>query len=426
MAPLSQCLCFLAIYISLIVVGGLIFKVTECPDEIAVKQKSAEDKREFREFLTIILSHLKKCSKENGEPELPLIKIIKTLQLHYTITTEKEDFECETWSMYNSIFFSFTIVTTIGYGKVTPQTQLGRGACLFYTIIGVPINCILITFIGYLLKEKVSELCQQGGPLINIHNLEIYYICKFVFQVEKLKGRHTSMFMFALMIMTVVLVFILLPSAMFCYIEGWTYLDGLYYSILSLSTVGFGDLTNESKTEVEQKLGPLIWIYRVFVWLWLVFGISLISFINSIFTEYFKKKAKIIRKFSLIPMTMPMPDYRRGSNISIQSTSVATRPQLVITPTKEITLSEETITILSLHEFEKNEQIEMLRRYEERRNRLWDNFGAEHEDDDFPNNIRQQLDSDNVARETHENRQFNGINNCLLGLLWAKFLVHCF
>ena len=136
------------------------FKATECPDEIAVKRKVAEDKKELREYMTIILSYLKKCSKvlEHGEPELALMEIIKTKL--GTITTEKEDFECETWSMYNSIFFSFTIITTIGYGKITPQTELGRGACLFYTIIGVPINCFLITFIGCFLKEKVSELCQ--------------------------------------------------------------------------------------------------------------------------------------------------------------------------------------------------------------------------------------------------------------------------
>ena len=232
--------------------------------------------------------------------------------------------------------------------------------------------------------------------------------------------------MFALMIMTVVLVFILLPSAMFCYIEGWTYLDGLYYSILSLSTVGFGDLTNESKTEVEQKLGPLIWIYRVFVWLWLIFGISLISFTNSIFTEYFKKKAKELR-FSLIPMTIPTPEDRRGSNMSIRSTPslpMSTHPQLVRTPTIETTLSEDTI--LSLHEFEHNEQIEMLKKYEESRNRLWDNFGAEHENDDFPKNVRQRLDSDKAAKKPNENRQFNIIDNLLLGLLLAQFLVNCF
>ena len=31
--------------------------------------------------------------------------------------------DCEKWSVYNSFFFSFTAITTIGYGKIAPETQ---------------------------------------------------------------------------------------------------------------------------------------------------------------------------------------------------------------------------------------------------------------------------------------------------------------
>ena len=157
--PFCLIVCFLVIYISILIVGGFLFHATECPNEKAVKRRDAEDERDLREYMTIIYSHLENCNKvfEHGEEELALMKVIKTKIS--TITTKEEDFECKRWSMYNSIFFSFTIITTIGYGKVTPQTQLGRGTCFFYTIIGVPINCILITFIGNFIKEKVSELC---------------------------------------------------------------------------------------------------------------------------------------------------------------------------------------------------------------------------------------------------------------------------
>ena len=78
--------------------------------------------------------------------------------------------------------------------------------------------------------------------------------CKFVLQLKKQRGRYASMF--TVMIMTVI-VFIFLPSALFWYIESWTYVDGLYYSVLSLSTVGFGDFTTEGEKEVEHKLGTL-------------------------------------------------------------------------------------------------------------------------------------------------------------------------
>ena len=161
--PFWKIVCFLAMYISLLIVGGHLFKATECPDEIKVKKKSAEDEREWHDFIIMISSYLEGCDEfhQYEEPSM-LTSILETMYNKSNIkinAMEGEDFVCETWSLYNSIFFSFTITTTIGYGKVTPQTQLGRGTCFFYTIIGVPINCILITFIGNFIKEKVSELC---------------------------------------------------------------------------------------------------------------------------------------------------------------------------------------------------------------------------------------------------------------------------
>ena len=66
--------------------------------------------------------------------------------------------ECVTWSLFNSIFFAFTSITTIGYGKDTPTTQLGRGFSVFYIILGMPINTIVISSIAGFLKSKVSKL----------------------------------------------------------------------------------------------------------------------------------------------------------------------------------------------------------------------------------------------------------------------------
>jgi len=38
------------------------------------------------------------------------------------------------------------------------------------------------------------------------------------------------------------IVFMILPAVVFWYIEdGWTYLDSLYFSFVTLTTVGFGD-----------------------------------------------------------------------------------------------------------------------------------------------------------------------------------------
>ena len=44
----------------------------------------------------------------------------------------------------------------VGYGRIALQTQLGRGVCLIYSLLGVPINAILIGTLGSYLGRKES------------------------------------------------------------------------------------------------------------------------------------------------------------------------------------------------------------------------------------------------------------------------------
>ena len=60
---------------------------------------------------------------------------------------------CPKWNIYNSIFFAFTVVTTIGYGHLAPATEGGKLLCVFYSLLGIPINGILGNYFG----SKVSD-----------------------------------------------------------------------------------------------------------------------------------------------------------------------------------------------------------------------------------------------------------------------------
>ena len=74
---------------------------------------------------------------------------------NYEEAQEKHE-ACEKWGFFNSVFFCFTSITTIGYGKISLQTQLGRLACLIYSIVGIPLNTVVIGFTGNLLINKGS------------------------------------------------------------------------------------------------------------------------------------------------------------------------------------------------------------------------------------------------------------------------------
>ena len=153
---------FVAFYFCYLLMGSYIIYTSECPDEIAVKSRKAAETRE----LTILMSHVRNRSEELWLKVSPsnmtsiLLQELPELMAKSKISAGQEvaaDIDCVTWSFFNSFFMAFTSITTIGFGTVAPQTQLGRGTYLIYSIIGMPFNSILIGFIGNSFINQVSE-----------------------------------------------------------------------------------------------------------------------------------------------------------------------------------------------------------------------------------------------------------------------------
>ena len=65
------------------------------------------------------------------------------------------------WDYLQSIFFSSTILTTIGYGNIAPVTFPGRLFCIFFAIVGVPFTLSVIADVGQILATIVSKICKK-------------------------------------------------------------------------------------------------------------------------------------------------------------------------------------------------------------------------------------------------------------------------
>lgn len=70
-------------------------------------------------------------------------------------------------------------------------------------------------------------------------------------------------------------IILLVGSLVFHYLEGWDYIDALYFSIITLTTIGYGDFS-------PQTTGG-----KVFTIFYIIVGIGVIlAFINTIYTHY--------------------------------------------------------------------------------------------------------------------------------------------
>ena len=110
----------------------------------------------------------------------------------------------------------------------------------------------------------------------------------------------------------VILIFIILPSTLFYYVEGnWTYLDCVYYTFVSLTTIGFGDLITAQGE--QERFGMWIFAYNGFTVVWLIFGLGFISMNNTLLADRIKNISNRLGNFSIIPLFMTIPTHDQSN-----------------------------------------------------------------------------------------------------------------
>lgn len=58
------------------------------------------------------------------------------------------DKQREKWNVIGSLFYCVTVITTIGYGHVSPRTWVGKMMTIVYAIIGIPLMLLCLSNIG--------------------------------------------------------------------------------------------------------------------------------------------------------------------------------------------------------------------------------------------------------------------------------------
>lgn len=154
------------------------------------------------------------------------------------------------WTFGQSIFFAGTLLTTIGYGRVAPLSEAGKGFCLLYAMIGIPLTLIFFTAIVERMmiptKMFLYFLFRKLGHLYRVFHIQLLHF-------------------FILLIATVLIIFIV-PAAIYSALEPkWDFLDSFYYCFISMTTIGLGDYipgdNPDQKARAVYKLATTVYLF---------------------------------------------------------------------------------------------------------------------------------------------------------------------
>ncbi|XP_061221970.1 potassium channel subfamily K member 5 [Neopsephotus bourkii] len=249
-------------------IGAAIFEVLEEPH-----WRSATD--DYKRQKTELLKQFP-CLGQEGLDKI--LQVVSNAAGQGVAITGNNTFN--NWNWPNAVIFAATVITTIGYGNVSPKTPSGRLFCIFYGLFGVPLCLTWISALGKFFGGRAKRLGQ--------------FLTKRGVSLRKAQITCTAIF-----IVWGVLVHLVIPPFVFMVTEGWDYIEGLYFSFITITTIGFGDFVAGVNPDANYHA-----LYRYFVELWIYLGLAWLSlFVNwkvSMFVEVHKaiKKRRKKRKES--------------------------------------------------------------------------------------------------------------------------------
>ncbi|KAG8449018.1 hypothetical protein GDO86_015907 [Hymenochirus boettgeri] len=245
-----------------LVSGGLVFQALEQPFESSQKRTIAQEKADF------LLNHPCVTQQELDA----LIKRAIDADNAGVNPIGNYSNSSSNWDIGSAFFFAGTVITTIGYGNIAPSTEGGKIFCILYAIFGIPL-------FGFLLAGIGDQLGTIFGK--SIARVEKVFLKK---QVSQTKIRVISTIMF---IVAGFVVFVTIPAVIFKQIEGWTELESIYFVVVTLTTVGFGDFVAGGNTDIYYRE----W-YKPLVWFWILVGLAYFAAVLSMIGDWLRVISK--------------------------------------------------------------------------------------------------------------------------------------
>ncbi|VDD91653.1 unnamed protein product [Enterobius vermicularis] len=277
--------------------GAAIFHHLEVPSEIEIRNRTSQQIGYLKlklidELMDVVRSQ--NVSTDDIYDKFSMITvegintIIRNVSVAYTKNYMTADDIIEgdgpiKWSFSSSVFFSWTAITTIGYGHIVPRTPEGRVACLLYTLLG---NAKLLLLIFFSKKKSFFRKNKQqprksgsGADLLStqrkllrrrranhVDNLSDAGTFEGISEIHSQDDAETSTAdtharaddlegfdgfqnerrVSVLFVLVIMIGYTAGGAFLMKLWENWEFMDSFYFCFVTVTTIGFGDIVPQN------------------------------------------------------------------------------------------------------------------------------------------------------------------------------------
>lgn len=180
--------------------------------------------------------------------------------------------DSRTLTLVEAVYLFAQILTTVGYGDITPAHVGGQVIVGCFVLVTIILIAELISELSSIVSERAEKhvaaaLEEASAKLGNSSSRS----------TEGVIGKTSSTSMFSLVVSLLLFAAMVLCGTCFFHFypgEGKTLGQGVYMSIITLSTVGFGAFTADTEGG------------KVFASFWMVLGVASLGYFVTSFSEY--------------------------------------------------------------------------------------------------------------------------------------------
>ncbi|XP_070782095.1 potassium channel subfamily K member 2b isoform X2 [Enoplosus armatus] len=245
-----------------LIIGATVFRALEQPHESSQKLAILAEKLDFLAMHACVNS---------SELEDLVKQVVSAVRAGVNPSGNASN-QTSLWDISSSFFFAGTVITTIGFGNISPHTEGGRIFCIIYALLGIPLFGFLLAGVG----DQLGTIFGKG-------------IAKVEKMIVKWKVSQTKIRVFStlLFILFGCLIFVALPAVIFKHIEGWSTLESIYFVVITLTTIGFGDFVAGGSESLEY-----LDYYKPVVWFWILVGLAYFAAVLSMIGDWFRVISK--------------------------------------------------------------------------------------------------------------------------------------